>query len=199
MPGDASASEWTMPTASDLIANLDRLGAEFDAAIAPLGDEQAIALRRPATSARRGQAVRHDEGARQAACGRPGPPSAPRPTRFKPRRSRTASRPARRARRRRRQARPRAHRRHHAAGASGRWRSSPPPDPGPARGDSRIFAEIGVCRRGRPADRDRLGHPSRRSRSPRITPRATCRTRSTCPRDIVLRTHHVAGAGPQPC
>src|ERR1044071_3875382 len=31
-----------MPTASDLIANLERLGDEFDAAIAPLGDEQAI-------------------------------------------------------------------------------------------------------------------------------------------------------------
>src|ERR1044071_6141759 len=31
-----------MPTASDLIANLERLGDEFDAAIAPLADEQAI-------------------------------------------------------------------------------------------------------------------------------------------------------------
>src|SRR5204862_6782415 len=31
-----------MPTASDLTANLDRLGHEFAAAIAPLGDEQGI-------------------------------------------------------------------------------------------------------------------------------------------------------------
>ena len=31
-----------MPTASELIANLERLGDEFVAAIAPLGDEQAI-------------------------------------------------------------------------------------------------------------------------------------------------------------
>src|ERR1044071_6594667 len=40
--GCAASEVNPMPTASELIANLERLGDEFVAAIAPLGDEQAI-------------------------------------------------------------------------------------------------------------------------------------------------------------